>query len=41
LTDFCHYLCFPLFAFFFSSFYHGTFGEVVTVVYAFYVVVLS
>jgi hypothetical protein len=41
LTDFCHYLCLPLDRFFFSSFDHRTFGEVATVVYALYVVVLS
>jgi hypothetical protein len=41
LTDFCHYLCLPLDRFFLSSFDHGTFGEVATVVYALYVVVLS
>jgi hypothetical protein len=34
------YVCLPI-AFFFSSFDHGTFGEVATVVYALYVVVLS
>jgi hypothetical protein len=33
-------VCFSI-AFFLSFFYHGTFGEVATVVYAFYVVVLS
>jgi hypothetical protein len=41
LTDFYHYLCLPLDLFLFSFFYHGTFGEVATVVYALYVVVLS
>jgi hypothetical protein len=42
LTDFCHYLCLPLDRFFFlSSFDHGTFGEVATVVYTLFVVVLS
>jgi hypothetical protein len=42
LTDFCHYLCLPLDRFLFlSSFDHGTFGEVATVVYALYVVILS
>jgi hypothetical protein len=41
LTDFCQYLCLPLDRFFFSSFDHGTSGEVATVVYALYVVVLS
>jgi hypothetical protein len=41
LTDFCQYLCLPFIAFFLSSFDHGTFGEVATVVYALYVVVLS
>jgi hypothetical protein len=41
LTDFRHYLCLPLDRFFLSSFDHGTFGEVATVVYALYVVVLS
>jgi hypothetical protein len=41
LTDFCQYLCLPLYAFFFSSFDHGTFEEVATVVYTLYVVVLS
>jgi hypothetical protein len=41
LTDFCQYLCLPLDRLFFSSFDHGTFGEVATVVYALYVVVLS
>jgi hypothetical protein len=41
LTDFCQYLCLPLYRFFFSSFDHGTFGKVATVVYNLYVVVLS
>jgi hypothetical protein len=44
LTDFCQYLCLPLYRFitlFLSSFDHGTFGEVATVVYTLYVVVLS
>jgi hypothetical protein len=41
LTDFCHYLCLPLDRFLFEFFEHGTFGEVVTVLYALYVVVLS
>jgi hypothetical protein len=41
LIDFCQYLCLPLYRFFFSSFDHGTFEEVATVVYALYVVVLS
>jgi hypothetical protein len=41
LTDFCQYLCLPLYRFFLSSFDHGTFGEVDTVVYTLYVVVLS
>jgi hypothetical protein len=41
LTDFCQYLCLPLYRFLLSSFYHGTFGEVATVVYALYVVVLG
>jgi hypothetical protein len=41
LTDLCHYLCLPLNRFFLSSFDHETFGEVDTVVYALYVVVLS
>jgi hypothetical protein len=40
LTDFCQYLCLPLYAFFLSSFDHGTFGEVATVVYNLYMVVL-
>jgi hypothetical protein len=34
LTDFCQYLCCRFIAFFLSSFDHGTFGEVATVVYA-------
>jgi hypothetical protein len=41
LTDFCHYLCLPLNRFFFSSFDHGAFEEVATVVYDLYVVFLS
>ena len=41
LTDFCQYLCLPLYRFLLSSFDHGTFGEVATVVFAIYVVVLS
>jgi hypothetical protein len=42
LTDFSANICVCRFiAFFFSSFDHGTFGEVATVVYALYVVVLS
>jgi hypothetical protein len=41
LPDFCQYLCLPLNRFLLSSFYHGTFGEVATVVYAIYVVVLG
>jgi hypothetical protein len=41
LTDFYHYLYLPLDRFFFSSFDHGNFGEVATVVYALYVVFLS
>jgi hypothetical protein len=41
LTDFCHYLCLPLDRFLLSSFDHGTFGEVATVVNTLYVVVLS
>jgi hypothetical protein len=41
LTDFCHYLCLPLDRFLFEFFDHRTFGEVATVVYALYVVVLS
>jgi hypothetical protein len=41
LTDLCQYLCLPLYRFFLSSFDHGTFGEVATVVYAIYVVVLG
>jgi hypothetical protein len=41
LTDFCQYLCLPLYRFLLSSFDHGTFGEVATVVCAIYVVVLS
>jgi hypothetical protein len=41
LTDFCQYLCLPLYRFLFDSFDHGTFGEVATVVYALYVVVLG
>jgi hypothetical protein len=41
LTDFCQYLCLPLYHFLLSSFDHGTFREVATVVFAIYVVVLS
>jgi hypothetical protein len=41
LTDFCQYLCLPLYRFLLSSFDHGTFGEVATVVYTLYVVVLG
>jgi hypothetical protein len=41
LTDFCQYLCLPLYRFLLSSFDHGTFGKVATVVFAIYVVVLS
>jgi hypothetical protein len=41
LIDFCHYLCLPLDRFLLSSFDHGTFGEVSTVVCALYVVFLS
>jgi hypothetical protein len=41
LTDFCQYLCLPLYRFILSSFDHGTFGEVATVGYALYVVVLG
>jgi hypothetical protein len=41
LTDLCHYLCLPLDRFFFSSFDHGTFGKVATIVYALYVMFLS
>jgi hypothetical protein len=41
LTDFCQYLFYRSIAFFLSSFDHGTFEEVATVVYALYVVVLS
>jgi hypothetical protein len=41
LTDFCHYLCLPLDRFLFEFFYHGTFGEVATVLYALYMLVLS
>jgi hypothetical protein len=41
LTDFCQYLCLPLYRFLLSSFDHGTFWEVATVVFAIYVVVLS
>jgi hypothetical protein len=41
LTDFCHYLCLLLDRILFEFFYRGTFGEVATVVYALYVVVLS
>jgi hypothetical protein len=41
LTDFGQYLCLPLYRFLLSSFDDGTFGEVATVVYALYVVVLS
>jgi hypothetical protein len=41
LTNFCHYLCLPLNRFLFEFFYHETFGEVATVVYALNVVVLS
>jgi hypothetical protein len=41
LTDFCHDLFCRSIAFFLSSFDHGTFGEVATVVYTLYVVVLS
>jgi hypothetical protein len=40
LTDFCQYLCLPLYRFVLSSFDHGTFGEVDTVVYTLYVEVL-
>ena len=41
LTDFYQYLCLPLYRFLLSSFDHGTFEEVATVVFAIYVVVLS
>jgi hypothetical protein len=41
LTDFCQYLCLPLNRFLLSSFDNGTLGEVTTVVYALYVVVLG
>jgi hypothetical protein len=41
LTDFCQYLCLPLYRFLLSSFDHGTFGEVATVVYTLYLVVLG
>jgi hypothetical protein len=41
LTDFCQYLCLSLDRFLLSSFDHGTFAEVSTVVYTLYVVVLS
>jgi hypothetical protein len=41
LTDFCQYLCLPLYRFILSSFDHGTFEEVATVLYAIYVVVLD
>jgi hypothetical protein len=41
LTDFCQYLCLPLYRFLLSSFDHGNFGEVARVVYAIYVVVLG
>jgi hypothetical protein len=41
LTDFCQYLCLPLNRFLLSSFDHGTFREVATVVYDIYVVVLG
>jgi hypothetical protein len=41
LTDFCQYLCLPLYRFLFEFFYHKNFGEGATVVYALYVVVLS
>jgi hypothetical protein len=34
LTDFCQYLRLPLYHFLFEFFYHETFGEVATVVYA-------
>jgi hypothetical protein len=40
LTDFCQYLCLPLYRFLLSSFDDGTFGKVAIVVYALYVVVL-
>jgi hypothetical protein len=41
LTDFYQYLFLPLYRFLLSSFDHRTFGEVATVVYALYVVVLG
>jgi hypothetical protein len=41
LTDFCQYLRLPLYRFLLSSFDHETFGEVATVVYTLYVVVLD
>jgi hypothetical protein len=41
LTDFCQYLCLPLYRFLSEFFDHGTFGEVATVVYSLYVEVLS
>jgi hypothetical protein len=41
LTDLYQYLCLPLDRFILEFFDHRTFGEVATVVYALYVVVLS
>jgi hypothetical protein len=41
LTDFCQYLCLPLYRFLLSSFDHETFGEFATVVYTLYVAVLG
>jgi hypothetical protein len=41
LTDSANICVCRFIAFFFSSFDHGTFGEVATVVYALYVVVLG
>ena len=41
LTNFSQYLFLPLYHFLLSSFDHGTFREVATVVYTLYVVVLS
>jgi hypothetical protein len=41
LTDFCQYFVCRFITFFLSSFDHGTFGEVATVVYTLYVVVLG
>jgi hypothetical protein len=41
LTDFYQYLCLPLYHFLFEFFWSRNFGEVATVVYSLYVVVLS